>query len=52
VTRYPLGQIQEEVAFIAYYLHWDHDAVMRMEHTDRREWVKQISSINQQVNSA
>jgi hypothetical protein len=48
--RYPLSQLQEEVAFVAYYLHWDHDRVMQMEHNDRRDWVKQISTINQKVN--
>jgi len=48
--RYPLPQLQEEVAFIAYYLHWDHDSVMQMEHQDRRDWVRQISSLNQKVN--
>jgi len=44
--RYPLPQLQEEVAFVAYYLHWDHDTVMQMEHKDRREWVRQVSSLN------
>jgi hypothetical protein len=48
--RYPLAQLQEEVAFIAYYLHWDHDAVMQMEHSDRRAWVTQVSTINQRIN--
>lgn len=48
--RYPLQQLQEEVAFIAYYLHWDHETVMQMEHDYRRDWITRISAINQRVN--
>ncbi len=49
--RYPLAQLQEEVAFIAYYLHWDHDTVMQMEHEYRRDWVHQVSRLNARINS-
>jgi hypothetical protein len=45
-----LGNLLEEVAFIAYYLHWPHDQIMAMEHADRRDWVLRISAINQRVN--
>jgi hypothetical protein len=50
--RYPLEQLEEEVAFVAYYLHWDHDNVMNMEHRDRRKWVHQVSNINQRLNGS
>lgn len=49
--RYPLDLLQEEVAFIAYYLHWDHESVMNMEHDYRRNWVVQVSTINQKLNA-
>ena len=49
--RYPLQQLEEEVAFVAYYLHWDHEQIMQMEHIDRRKWVHQVSNINQRLNS-
>jgi hypothetical protein len=39
----------EEVAFIAYYLHWPLDQIMAMEHADRRGWVERVSAINQRV---
>ena len=48
--RYPLQQLEEEVAFVAYYLHWDHENIMSMEHNDRRKWVHQVSGINQRLN--
>ena len=50
MTRYPLRQLQEEVAFLAYYLHWDHETLMQLEHEYRRDWVKQISELNRRVN--
>ncbi len=49
MMRYPLEQLQEEVAFLAYYLHWDHDTVMNMEHDYRRNWIDQVSGINLKV---
>jgi hypothetical protein len=49
---YPLRQLHEEVAFIAYHFHWPLDQIMALEHSDRRQWVEQISNINQQMNEA
>lgn len=47
---YPLDQLHEEVAFLAYHFHWAHTEVMEMEHLDRRRWVAEISDINRQLN--
>lgn len=47
---YPLEQLFEEVAFIAYHFHWPHDQVMTLEHGDRRRWVERISAINERMN--
>lgn len=47
---YPSEALYEEVAFIAYYLHWPHEQIMSLEHSDRRRWVAEVSRINQQVN--
>lgn len=44
--------MNEEVAFIAYYLHWPMDAIMQLEHRDRRNWVSQVSNLNQRSNEA
>jgi len=38
------------VAFLSYYLHWDHDHLLDLEHRDRREWVRQVSAINTRIN--
>jgi hypothetical protein len=47
---YPLGQVYEEIAFIAYHFHWPHVDVMNLEHVDRRRWVAEISTLNKRMN--
>ena len=47
---YPLDQLHEEVAFVAYHFHWPHLEVMQLEHEDRRRWVNEISAINRRMN--
>ena len=51
VLGYPLNDLIEEVAFVAYHFHWPHDAIMAMEHRDRRRWVEEISAINERINA-
>lgn len=50
VLGYPLQKLYEEVAFVAYHFHWPPDAILNLEHADRRRWVQEISSINQRAN--
>lgn len=50
LATYPVEEIYEEAAFIAYHFHWAHDDIMSMEHRDRRRWCQHISKINKQFN--
>ena len=50
IKGYPLKRIEEEVAFIAYHFHWEHDEIMLMTHRDRLKWCEQISKINRSMN--
>ncbi|MDD2620761.1 MAG: hypothetical protein PHC92_08865 [Syntrophomonadaceae bacterium] len=50
IKSYPADKIYQEVAFIAYYMHWPHDQIMSMEHRDRRRWCEEISQINRRLN--
>lgn len=50
--RYPSDRLFEEVAYIAYYLHWPYDQVMRLDHRERQAWVAEVARINQQLNEA
>ncbi len=47
---YPLEQIYQEMAYIAYYFHWSPEAILSLEHRFRRRWVTEISDINQKLN--
>jgi hypothetical protein len=48
VSGYPLEQLFEEVAFIAYYFHWSREEILNLDHFERRSWVEKISGIHQQ----
>ncbi len=43
---------QREVAFIAYHFHWSRQEITQLPHLERRRWVDEISSINQEINEA
>jgi hypothetical protein len=45
---YPLTQLYQEMAFIAYHFHWSNEELMTLEHHERRRWCREISSINRQ----
>lgn len=49
IIGYPLDTLHEEVAFLAYYLHWRMEDLLSMEHADRRDWVAQVSELNRRV---
>ena len=51
IVGYPLERLHEEVAYIAYHLHWPLEEVLALEHADRRLWVEQVAAINVRLNS-
>ncbi len=48
ILGYPLDQLYEEVAYVAYHFHWSHEQLMCLEHAQRRRWVAEIARINRQ----
>jgi hypothetical protein len=52
MRAYPLDQLYEEMAFIAYHFHWARAELMGLEHWERRRWCEEISQINHQLNGA
>ena len=50
MTGHPLGQLYEEMAFLAYYLHWPMRDLMHVEHGERRRWCEEVSRINRRLN--
>jgi hypothetical protein len=49
VIGYPLDALYEEMAFIAYYLHWPPEALLGLEHAERRRWIAEVSRINEEL---
>ena len=45
VISYPSKQLHEEVAYIAYYFHWQREDILNLEHYERQKWVKEIEKI-------
>ncbi len=49
---YPLDRLHEEIAYIAYHLHWSYSEIMHMEHAERRRWVEEVAAINRRLGGA
>jgi hypothetical protein len=47
-VTYAADRLFEEVAYVAYYLHWDLEAILDLEHPLRRRFIEEIGSINRQ----
>lgn len=45
---YAPDRLFEEVAYVAYYLHWGMDSILDLEHPVRRRFIEEIGSINRQ----
>jgi hypothetical protein len=52
VTGYPLDELFEEVAYVAFHFHWPHDEILRLEHRERRKWVHEIAKLNRALTEA
>lgn len=42
----------QEMAFLAYYLHWSNDELMALDHRERRRWCREVSAINQKLSGS
>ena len=46
----PSEEVFEEVAYVAYHLHWPYDQIMRLDHRERRQWADEVAKINTRLN--
>ncbi len=46
---YAADRLWEEVAYVAYYLHWDLDSILDLEHPVRQRFVGEIGKINRRI---
>ena len=49
---YAPDRLYEEVAYVAYYLHWDMETILDMEHPLRQRFVTEIGAINRRISEA
>lgn len=50
LVTYPTDRLYSEMSFLAYYLHWNHDQLMDLDHRERRRWCSEVSAINKKLN--
>lgn len=46
MKRYPDEALWQEIAYLAYHLHWPLDDLLDMEHLDRVRMVRAVVSLN------
>jgi hypothetical protein len=44
-VTYAVDRIEEETAYLAYHFHWDMDAILDLEHADRRGYVRRVAEL-------
>lgn len=45
MIRYPLAQLYQEVAYLALHFNWSREAILDLEHQERRQWVQEINQL-------
>lgn len=49
MTAYATDRMFEEVAYVAYHLHWPLDEILDLEHPLRQRFVEEIGRINRRL---
>jgi hypothetical protein len=49
MTAYASDRMFEEVAYVAYHLHWPLDEILDLEHPLRQRFVEEIGRINRRL---
>jgi len=46
---YPETSLWDEIAYLAYHLHWDLDTLLDLEHADRARLIRSVASLNERA---
>lgn len=46
MKRYPERALWDEIAYLAYHLHWPLDELLDLEHADRVRLIRAVSDLN------
>jgi hypothetical protein len=49
MRQYPIDALWDEVAYLAYHLHWDLDSLLDLEHADRGRLVGLVADLNRRA---
>lgn len=49
LRRYAEDDLWDEIAYLAYHLHWDLDALLDLEHADRLRMVDAVAALNERA---
>lgn len=49
MKRYPETALWDEIAFLAYHLHWSFDDLLDLEHRNRTRMVRRITELDKQT---
>ena len=49
MTTYATDRMFEEIAYVAYHLHWSMDEIIDLEHPLRQRFVEEIGRINRRL---
>lgn len=49
MMRYPTDALWQEMAYLAYHLHWDLAELLDLEHMDRVRMVRAVASLNERA---
>ena len=52
MSLYPQDRLYQEMAFLAYYLHWSDEVLMGLDHWERRRWCREVSAINKKLSGS
>jgi len=46
---YPADALWDEIAYLAYHLHWDLPSLLDLEHTDRAMLIRRVANLNERA---
>ncbi len=49
MMHYPQEALWDELAYLAYHLHWDLDALLDLEHADRARLIRSVADLNRRA---
>ena len=49
MRQYPVDVLWDEVAYLAYHLHWDLQSLLDLEHADRVRLVSLVADLNRRT---